>query len=140
MTGLPSAVFRTAIDMLKADAAVAAVLGDRIYDVPPPNAKPPYLYLGPGRVQAERAWDCAEAWRFTFRLYVVSEAHDRLQAWDAIFAAVRALDRRKPAPPPGHHYPMEWEAAQGGDIIDPLKLKECFADVVAVVAVTDGES
>ena len=136
MSGLPSALFTTALAVLKADPDVAAVCGDRVYDVPPPNAVLPYLYLGPGRVQAERSWECAPAWRFTFRLYVVSEAHGRLQAWDAIFAAVRALDRTNPTAPSGYHFPMEWEAAQGGDIIDPLKLKECFADVTAVVAVS----
>jgi hypothetical protein len=138
LSGLPSALFKTALDLIKQDAACAAVLGDRVYDVPPANVKPPYLYLGPGRIQAERSWECSQAWRFTFRLYVVSEAHGRLQAWDAIFAAVRALDRQKPTAPPGYHFPVEWDAAQGGDIVDPLKLKECFADVTAVVAVASG--
>jgi hypothetical protein len=134
MTGVPSVLFDAALDLLRKDAAVTAVVGDRIFDVAPPSAKLPYLYLGPGRVQAVRDWECASAWRFTFRLYVVSETHGRMQAWDAVFAAIRALDRQKPTAPPGYHFPTEWDAAQGGDIIDPLKLKECFADVTAVVA------
>ncbi len=138
MAGLPSALFDTALDLLRADPAVTAILGSRIYDVPPRDAVVPYLYLGPGRVQAERSWECANAWRFTFRLYVVSEAHGRLQAWDAIFAAIRALDRQRPVAPTGYHFPVEWDAAQAGDIIDPLKLKECFADVSAVVAEATG--
>ena len=35
------------VDALKADAAVAALVGARVYDVPPPAPEKPYISLGP---------------------------------------------------------------------------------------------
>lgn len=130
-----SVVLQAAISALKADPAVSSIVGSRVFDVPPgPREALPYVYLGPARFTYANEFGCAAAWRIQFRLYTVSDSQNRMQAWDAAFAVARALHRKSFPAPAGWAFPRKWEAAQGGDIIDPLKLKECFVDVTAMIA------
>ncbi len=121
---------------LKADPGVAALCGDRVYDVPPEGRpQTPYLHIGPGqfRIEAER---CGRMTGFTFRIFAVSQEFGRLEAWSAVFAAAVALDGRKPEMPAGLALSRALSVTQGGDVVDAGKLRECFLDVVAVVAST----
>jgi hypothetical protein len=140
VTDATDVVFETAINALRTDAACVAALGGRVFDVPgSEKIETPYAYLGPVRMQFERLQTCAEAWRFTFRVYVVSETHNRRAAWRAAWAVARALHQKMFDCPPGFAFAEEWNASQAGDIIDPTRIKECFVDVTAVVAVTSAD-
>lgn len=133
--GLASALFNTVLEALRASPAITAYVGDRIYDVPLEDAKPPYLFFGPAGFTDARDWGCANAWRFRLRLYVSTAHHGRLVAWDIGLAIAAALhEQTPPVPVPGFHLPMSITVINGGDIIDPLKLKEVFIDIDAVMA------
>ncbi len=133
--GIASALFNTIVDAIKAAPAVTAYVGERIYDVPLENAEPPYVFFGPAGFTDARDIGCADAWRFRLRIYVSTAAYGRLAAWDIGLAIAAALhEQTPPVPVPGFHMPMAVTVITGGDIIDPLKLKEVFIDIDAVIA------
>jgi hypothetical protein len=135
MTGLPTVLFNALVDALKASPALTAVVGDRIYDVPPAKPVTPYVFFGPAGITDARDIGCSDAWRFRIRIYVSTSDHGRLAAWDAAFAICLALhETLPPIAFPGFHMPMPVMVITGGDLIDPTKLKETFVDIDAVIA------
>jgi hypothetical protein len=133
--GLASALFNTLVDAIKAAPGVVAYVGDRIYDVPPEKAVTPYIFFGPAGFTDARDIGCSDAWRFRLRIYVSTAHFGRLVAWDIGLAIAEALhEKSPPVPIPGFHMPMTITVVNGGDIIDPLKLKEVFIDIDAVIA------
>lgn len=134
MKSLP-AFKRALLDALMADASVAALVGKRVYDVPPRDnrglpadigAGAPYIYLGP--VGAARDAACDPLWRVTARLYAVSFAAHREEAWAIAGASVAALDMASIAFAGGMHTPELW-ITQAGDVVDPVSPALVFVDV-----------
>jgi hypothetical protein len=133
--GLASALFNTLVDAIRAAPGVTAYVGQRIYDVPPEKAQTPYVFFGPAGFTDAKDWGCDDAWRFRLRIYVSTAQYGRLAAWDIALAIAAALhEQTPPVPVPGFHLPMAITVVNGGDIIDPLKLKEVFIDIDAVIA------
>ena len=132
--GLASALFNTIVDTIKASPAVTAAIGNRIYDVPPEKAQTPYIFLGPAGFTPANDIGCGDAWRFTMRIYVITAQYGRLAAWDIGMNLAVALHEQRPAiPVPGFGLPMAILVTNGGDIVDPLELKEVFIDIEAVI-------
>jgi hypothetical protein len=97
---IPVNAFKAAlIAALQADAAVAAILGGRIYDEAPRDKRSdsadlvasPWAYLGPiagNRVES----DCGPGWLLRIRIYAASTDFGRDQAWDAMNAMLDAVE------------------------------------------------
>lgn len=142
MASTPELALRDAIRaVLTADAGFTALAGKRIYDeVPvgsgkatpqPTDVVPPYAYVGPmRRTNAETG--CAESWTIQARLFVVSTAYGRDQAWRLADAMMRALHGCEQsdlplAEPFSLRTPLV--VGQAGDVIDPLQAKSVFIDL-----------
>lgn len=131
------------VDLLKADAAVAAIVGEKIFDQVPADrvpGEPPYIEIGP--INRTRFEGCAKAWMIRLRLYATSTDFGRVQAWCLADAMADLLDDRdaeglpKTAPtlPAPYRILDALRVVQAGDVVDPLQIKAVFVDVQAVVA------
>lgn len=78
------------IATLKADAAVASIVGDRVYDVPPPQGTRtfPDITLGPSDFVPEDM-DCIIGREETVQIDCWTEEHGRLKACRALVDAVK---------------------------------------------------
>lgn len=123
------------LDALMADTDVAAIVGKRVFDVPPRDNRglpsdiangAPYIYLGPVGMQRDAA--CEPLWRSTTRLYAVSFAPHREEAWALAGAIAAALDGAELDMAQGGHTPALW-VQQGGDVVDPVMPVLVFVDV-----------
>lgn len=126
--------------LLRADAGFKAIADNRIYDdVPTSAAKAPYAYVGPMRRQRYDI-GCGLAWTVQARLYAVSTASGRTEAWSLIDAMTAALDGREaedlPLASPFRLQKMI-EVTQAGDVIDPLQAKSVFLDLTTIIAGPD---
>ena len=131
--GPETAFLDAAITRLKADAAVAALAGDRVFDEIAADqfVDPPYLYSGPIG-SARRDFGCATGWELRARFYVVSTDFGRLEAWAVLAAARAALD--------GATLVMTGFAQVGpvsviaaGDIVSPEKPKSTYLDCLVTL-------
>jgi hypothetical protein len=138
----PEIALQTAvIDLLKADAAVAAIVGDGVVDEVPADREPdmPLVEIGP--INRTRVEGCGRAWLIRMRLFCTSIAFGRVEAWELADAVVLALDDDpERGPPPAlsapFHIADSLRVVQAGDVIDPLQIKSVFVDVQAIVART----
>lgn len=73
---------------LLADAAIVALVSDRIYDGARAAAAPPYITFGPGDTVDDSS-ECIEAGEETLQLDIWSEKHGRLVEARQICGAVR---------------------------------------------------
>lgn len=137
------ALQKAIVERLLADAAVAAIVQDRIFDEVPADrlpGKPPYIEIGP--INRTRFEGCGRAWQIRIRLFATSVEFGRVEAWALADAMADALDDRgdgeTPVDPPELAAPWRitdsLRVTQGGDVIDPLQIKSVFVDVQAVVA------
>jgi hypothetical protein len=135
-----TAFLKALIAVLKADAGVEAVVADRIFDEVPEDerglslAQPPYLYVGPvntTRVELG-AWP-ASAWRVRARLYAVSTAFGRLEAWSAAHAARKALEGVELTLDDPFAAQEPVTATQAGDVTEPLNPKAVFVDLSTTI-------
>lgn len=129
---------------LRADVGFKALADNRIYDDVPtasaipgkPAAPTPYAYIGPMRRQRFDA-GCGLAWTVQARIFAVSTASGRTEAWslvDAISAALDGLEEfSKPLAAPFRLQKMI-EVTQAGDVIDPLQAKSVFLDLTTIIA------
>jgi len=87
-TALQKAVYQA----LQADAGLTALVGDRVYDVPPSGATKPYISLGPSSFYPERR-DCMTARTESIQVDVWAGDHmDRAPCKRICDAVVSALD------------------------------------------------
>ena len=139
MTALsPIIPFRDAIrECLRKDEAFKALAAGRIYDeVPTAKATAPYAYIGPMRHQRLEI-GCALAWTVQARIFAVSTANGRAEAWSLSDAMMAALDRREDFDPPlSPPFSLQKliEVTQAGDVIDPLQAKSVFLDLSTIIA------
>lgn len=122
---------------LRADEGFRAIADNRIYDdVPTAKGTPPYAYVGPMRRQRLDI-GCGLAWTVQARLFAVSTASGRTEAWRLIDAMTAALDGleafTEPLAAPFSLQKMI-EVTQAGDVIDPLQAKSVFLDLTTIIA------
>ena len=86
MSGL--AVQKAVVGRLRTDTGVAALVGTRVYDQPPPNPTFPYISLGPETIAPSRA-DCYDGSDVTIQVDAWSRAVGFPEV-KAISEAVRA--------------------------------------------------
>lgn len=130
------------IELLKADAAVAALVGDKVLDEVPADqapSLPPLVEIGP--INRGRVEGCGRAVEIRMRLFCTSTAFGRIEAWEIADAVWTALDddpERGPPPtlPAPFYIADSLRCIQSGDVIDPLQIKSVFVDVRAIVART----
>ena len=128
--------------LLKADPAVSGFVAGRIYDEVPADSQgrtkrglEAYLYLGPMNRQRIRQ-DCAQIWTIRARLYAISDAFGRSQAWDIIEAVVQAVDDKGEADfdlPEPFAISENLHVTQAGDVVDPLAPKSVFVDLTTTI-------
>lgn len=82
---------RATIAELKADAAVAALVGDRIYDELPPNPVFPYISIGPDQTLPQR-FDCLDGSEITLQFDGWSRQPGYIEAKRISEAVRRCLD------------------------------------------------
>ena len=83
------------VTSLKADAGVAALVGDRVYDEPPQAATRPYVRIGAIEPRPFRT-DCGSAARVTFGIEVYSRPNSgRVECTQCAEAIVDALDEQE---------------------------------------------
>jgi hypothetical protein len=122
------------IEALKDDPGVAAIVGAKIYDEVPRDARgdasdasAPFVYLGPlGWRRLELG--CNPGFEIAMRLYAVSTGFGREQVW-ALHEAMRAALDLKTLALSGGHVMTVFRTVAGGDVISPLSPKECFLDL-----------
>lgn len=133
-TGVVAIVKRAVLDAVRADAAVAAIAADRIYDITPasePVGGVPYVYLGPLGLNRAAQNPCASFHADArFRLFAASGLNHREQAWDLAQAIIAALDGQRLALSDGHKI-SAIEFANAGDVVDPIEPILVFADFTA---------
>lgn len=87
-----SALQKAISEALVADAAVGALVGGRIYEVPPDGAQHPYISFGPSSYYPERR-DCHDGRIESFQVNVWTEDQREMQPCKEICdAVVSALD------------------------------------------------
>lgn len=129
---------------LRADAGFKAIATNRIYDDVPtasivpgaPGAKTPYAYIGPMR-RTRYDMGCGLAWTVQARIFAVSTASGRTEAWSLIDAITAALDGVEEFPKPlaaPFRLQKMIEVTQAGDVIDPLQAKSVFLDLTTIIA------
>lgn len=121
---------------LQADAAVAALVGNAIFDVVPQDQPLPYVWIG--AVGASRApEDCgAPTWNLRMRLYAATDEAGRALAWTISSALSSALEARSidDDMPEGTGQVAAIWISQGGDVIEPTSPAQTFIDLTATVA------
>lgn len=127
-------------DLLRANAAFKKIAGNRMYDeVPTAKAPTPYAYVGPMR-RSRFDMGCGLAWTVQARLYAVSTASGRTEAWsliDAMSAALEGVEEFIPALAVPFRLQKMIEVTQAGDVIDPLQAKSVFLDLTTIIAGPD---
>jgi len=124
---------------LKADSAVAALVGGKIYDEVPADprglatdAKPPWVYIGPiGAPRFDN--DCYRAWTPRIRLFCASTAFGRVEGWKIANAVDLALDRMTLDLGPDFAMQVPLYAVDSGDVIGPLLAKTVYCDFTCTV-------
>ncbi len=120
------------IARLKANDAVRALVGNRVFDEVPGDKdrpKPPYIYPGPVSRRRYEGGGCVDARTVTFRIFVVSTEFGRYEAWAVIDAISAALNNRELAvAAPWSTAGDTVKAIQDGDVVQPLDPKSAFAD------------
>lgn len=139
MVSSQEALVAALLAALREDARLSAIVGGRIYDAVPRDARgepsdavAPYVYLGPvawSRIEA----GCGPLLQFGVRFYSVSTRFARAEVWAAHDAMRAALDWRELALADGHVL-VALRAMAGGDVTNPLSPRECFLDLSAQVA------
>ncbi|HVL73321.1 MAG TPA: DUF3168 domain-containing protein [Beijerinckiaceae bacterium] len=125
------------VALLKADAAVAAIVGAKVFDEIPedqrgPTVKPPYLYVGPvNKTRIEMG--AFPPFRVRLRLYAVSTEFGRREAWLLADAVESALEDARPALAAPYEVTEPVAVLQAGDVIEPLNPKSVFVDVQTTV-------
>lgn len=127
--------------LIRADAGFKAIAKNRIYDDVPTSSKAnpidtPYAYVGPMR-RSRYEIGCGLAWTVQARLYAVSTANGRTEAWsliDAMSAALEGLEDFSPALASPFRLQKPIEVTQAGDVIDPLQAKSVFLDLTTIIA------
>jgi hypothetical protein len=134
-------------DVLKANSAIAALVGHKVYDeIPDDNsadAKAPYIYVGPVNT-LPAVTNCDDLYTLRIRLYAVSTKWSRTELWALIHAIRKALNRQTDrslvalnaafvlAAP----FVLQDQilAGQAGDVIDPEAPKSAFIDMTTSIA------
>jgi len=124
---------------LKADAAVAALVGGRIYDEVPADARgqandvrSPWVVIGP-IATARFENDCYRAWTVRVRLICASTAFGRVEGWKIANAVDAVMDNLRLDLGPDFGMQVPFKAAESGDIIDPLSIREVHCDFTCIV-------
>lgn len=76
---------------LKADSDVAALVGTRVYDLPPPTPVKPYVTVGDVQVLPDRA-DCIDGVELSVTLHLWSQTATSIQVKQLGKAVIEALD------------------------------------------------
>lgn len=122
---------------LRKNDAFKALAGNRIYDdVPVGKPATPYAYLGPMR-HSRLEIGCGRAWTVQARIFAVSTANGRGEAWSVVDAMTEALDGLEAFDPPlATPFSLQKmiEVTQAGDVIDPLQAKSVFLDLTTIIA------
>lgn len=138
-TGPANALKAAVIDFLKAAPAVKALVGVKVFDeVPrdargdPQDAQAPYIYLGPCGLRRMNRYEAAQDWTYALRLYCVSTSFNRDEAWAIAEAALAAFNPL--ATLPATLAPQDWSMTENrvvtmGDVIAPTAPKEVFLDL-----------
>jgi hypothetical protein len=119
------------IEWLKADAALAALVGVKIYDeVPrddrgdPSDAAAPYLFLGAMR-WGDFEIGCNPGLDVVIELHAVSTKFGREECWQIAEAVRHALEWRE-LTLDGGHLMTPYRRRSGGDAISPLFPKQAY--------------
>ena len=136
-----TALLKAVVATLKGAAGVSALVGARVYDDVPDdrgNAEraAPYVYVGPiNRSRIETG--CDAQWNMRLRVYAISVAFGRLQAWDVANAASEALEGQLLTLDQPFHCGDIVRVVQAGDVIEPSNPKATFIDIATIVAKGD---
>jgi hypothetical protein len=130
------------VALLAADERLTALIGpDKVFDEIPEDdrgnatAEPPYVYFGPiGSGRVETGGFPASA--VTARLYGVSTAFGRVEAWDIVEAMHLALEGQEPELAAPFEIAAPLRFARDGDVIDPANPKAAFIDFTSTVVRT----
>jgi len=135
MSSVFSAFKKALAAHLMADGGLSALVGQKVYDVPPRDergqastASAPFVYFGPivyRRIEA----GCGSVYETRMRLYSVSTNHGRTQAWTVHDALAAALEGVGLDLTDGHHM-TDFKVMAGGDVVSPAQPRECFVDVL----------
>lgn len=131
--GPETALLDAVVVALTADAAVAALVGPRIFDQVPTRTEAPYIYAG----QMASSFDggeCARYWTVGLRLYVVSTDFGRLMAWAVLNAARAALDGADLVMPAPFILMEPPVIVRAGDIIDPITPRSTYLDLKTLIS------
>lgn len=79
------------VTKLKADSAISALVGTRVYDIPPPSPTFPYISIGPDNTLPSRA-DCYDGKEIHQQIDVWSRQPNSREATQIIEAATSALN------------------------------------------------
>lgn len=130
------AALRTA---LKADPGIAALVGSKVYDQVPGDARgqsddahPPWVAIGP-IVSRRHEDNCFMAWSPRVRIYCASTAFGRGEAWDIADAVNAALDQKDLALVGPFAMASALRALESGDVLDPLAARQVYADFTCVI-------
>ncbi|SEE59695.1 Protein of unknown function [Rhizobiales bacterium GAS188] len=142
----PEIAFQMAVvAALNADAGVQALVAGRVFDEVPREAPQasPYCYFGPVGTQRVEIGEAREeqssqsdAWTARCRLYAVSTAFGRVEAWTVAHAMRKAL--RWQVLPIASPWEMveEIRITASGDVLDPLTPKAVFIDLATTLIET----
>lgn len=123
--------------LLLADPAVAAIVGEKIFDELPAHERqggpaPPWVFFGPvNRRRLETG--CARTWIVTSRLFAASTAFGRREAWQLTDAMNEALEGAEPDLGDDFAIVEEIRCIQAGDAVLPGSPKTVFLDITATI-------
>jgi len=132
------ALQKAIIDLLLGDTGVVAAIGTvdgkpAVFEEPPVNkdlSTQPWLYPGPINT-TDMDSGVAVLGQIRLRIYVA--ARSRVEAWNAIHVARKAVHLKEPAIAGGFTRESPLRVTQAGDIIDPVQPREAFFDVTCVM-------
>lgn len=133
--GYALALQKSAVAALKADAAITALVGTRVYDQPPQSAQRPYIRIGGIEPRPLRS-DCGRAATITFGI----EAHSRpvtsgrVEATKCAEAIVAALESAPLAVTGFTLVQLHWLTQDVGQDSDG----QSYTAIVAFSAILDG--
>lgn len=139
MTCAINALVGAVIETAKADLAIAALCGDRIYEELPRDPRgdaadvaAPYVYLSFVH-WADIESSCGPIYAVTLQLRAVSTKFGRKECRDLMQAVTSAFNRKTLTLADGHEMTL-FRATSGGDIPGDMSPKECFVDLRAEVS------